>query len=104
MVKIKEQIQERAGREIESIMNFDEDGYYFFVVDSFYERLTQKAKKYVEMKMGDGISHRTMRAFHPFCDKILPKLENGGVYVSQFVKNEKGFVNFARKAQFGRIK
>lgn len=104
MVKIKEQIQERAGREIESIMNFEEDDYYFFVVDSFFERLTEKGKKYIEIKMGDGISHRTMRAFSPFCDKILPKLEKGGVYVSQFVKNKKGFVNFGRQAQFGRIK
>ena len=104
MVKIKDQIQERAGREIESIMNFDEDGYYFFVVDSFFEKLTQKGKKYIEIKMGDGISHRTMRAFSPFCNKIESKLERGGIYVSQFMKNQKGFVNFARKAQFGRIK
>ena len=37
-------------------------------------------------------------------DKMIQEAKPGGVYVSEFVQNEGGFINFKDGAKFGRIK
>ena len=62
-----------------------------------------KGSKYAELKVGDGINTMRLRVFGGMYQKIKPHLERGGVYVSSFVKSEKGFTNFKRNAGFKRV-
>jgi DNA polymerase-3 subunit alpha len=113
MAKIKNELHQRAGRVIESILNFSENDYYFFYLDSVQEAISEKGGSYLVIKIGDGISSTTLRAFPPkrkvegtsdIYELIKANAQNKGVYVSEFVKNAKGFVNFKQNAKFKRIK
>lgn len=109
--KIKEELQEKAGRQIESILNFSKNDFYFFFIDSMQETLSEKGKPYLVVKVGDGISHTTLRVFPPrvpakedLYEIVKNNAEIGGVYISEFEKNPKGFINFKKNARFKRIK
>lgn len=111
VAKIKDELFKKSGKVIESILNFAQNDIYFFFVDSFYEKISEKGTPYLEIKVGDGISHTSIRSFpsrkkveNDLYDKIKSNAEVGGVYVSEFVKNAKGFINFKSGAKFKRIK
>jgi len=109
--KLKTELAERAGMQIESILNFSEDGFYFFFVEKLETAYTVKGNEYLIIKVGDGIGTTRLRVFPPrqkrkesFMDKMIKEAKPGGVYVSEFVQNEGGFINFKDGAKFGRIK
>ena len=103
MLKVKTEINNKATRPIDNIINFEEDGWYFFVLEDFKTMLSQKGKEYLTMRVGDGISHTNLRAFSPFSKKIIPILVPNGIYVARFEKNDGGFVNFAKSTQFKKF-
>jgi len=109
--KIKKELEEKAERPIESILNFSKNDYYFFFVDGISFATSAKGGEYIVIKVGDGISHTTLRVFparkktkDDLYDLVRDNVEIGGVYISEFVKNQKGFINFKRNAQFKRIR
>lgn len=111
MAEIKNELCKRAGRVIESILNFSENDYYFFYLDNVQETTSEKGVNYLNLKVGDGISVMGLRCFPSrkkiegdLYDKIKASSQNKGVYVSEFVKNQKGFINFKTNAKFKRIK
>jgi len=107
MSDIKQTLAKKANRIIESIINFDNDDYYFFVLTATREMTVENGRnrgsKYAELKVGDGINTMRLRVFGGMYEKIKPHLEKGGVYVSSFVKSEKGFINFKKNAGFRRV-
>ena len=111
MAFIKNELHKRAKRVIESILNFSEDGYYFFYLESVNETISEKGGSYLSLKVGDGISVINMRVFPPrkrwegdLYDTIKNASRDKGVYISQFTKNQKGFLNFKSNAQIKRIR
>jgi DNA polymerase III alpha subunit len=100
---IKKHLEEKAKRPIESIVNFENNDWYFFVLEDYKILMTEKQKQYLQLKVGDGISTTSLRAFSPFSTEIQPQLDRGCVYVSQFEKNDKGFINFKHKAKFKKV-
>lgn len=105
IIEVKNDINKRAKREkaIETIINFDDDDYYMFVVNTFSLVPAKNGKNYLTMKVGDGISVTTIRAFEPLVKDLYPKLVNDGIYVAEFEKNEKGYVNFKKGTRIVRI-
>jgi DNA polymerase III alpha subunit len=107
---IKLELQKRTGKEIQSILNFSEDGYYFFYLETVQEMVSKNGNPYLTLKVGDGISTQTLRAFPPrgnIENSVYGKIKESpesGVYISEFVKNQKGFINFKNNAKFKRIK
>ena len=108
---IKNELQEKAGRVIDSILNFSKDDFYFFYVEALEKALTQKNKTYLVIKVGDGISQTTLRVFpsrkkskEDLYELVKNNAEIGGVYISEFIKTDTGFINFKRNARFKRIK
>ena len=111
MAEIKNQLCEKAGRVIESILNFSDNDYYFFYLESVQEAVSEKGGNYLNIKVGDGISTMSLRAFPArkkvdgdIYDLIKANADTKGVFVSEFVKNVKGFINFKTNAKFKRIK
>lgn len=103
MMKIKTKINERAKQTIDNIINFEEEGWYFFVLEEYRVMLSKVGKEYLTLRVGDGINSTTLRVFDPLARKIKPELVENGVYVAKFEKNESGFVNFCRNTQFKKF-
>lgn len=105
ILDVKEDINNRAKREkpIDTIMNFEENDYYMFVVETFKMAQGKTGKNYLVLRVGDGISSTTLRAFDPIADKIYPKLVTNGIYIAEFVKNKKGYINFKNGTRVIRI-
>jgi len=55
------------------------------------------------MKVGDGITTTKIRAFGDLAKRLKPELQKNAVYLSQFTKNDKGFINFKKTAKFKMI-
>jgi len=100
---IRETINKVTTRPVENIINFEDDGWYYFVLENIQEDIAKTGTKYLTLKVGDGITTQTLRVFSPMADKVKPQLEVGGVYISRFEKNQSGFVNFSRNAQFKKV-
>jgi hypothetical protein len=92
-------------------LNFSENDYYFFYLENVQEAISEKGGSYLVLKVGDGIGSVNLRAFPArkkidgdIYDVLKANSQNKGVYISEFVKNAKGFVNFKQNAKFKRIK
>ena len=55
------------------------------------------------MRVGDGISSTTLRAFDPTAKELHPLLATNGIYVAEFIKNDKGYINFKRGTRIVRV-
>lgn len=104
ITNIKNEIKSRSKVPIESINNFSNDGWYFFVLHDFEKKTSKKGSEYLTLKVGDGISIRYLRAFEPLSVRIFDHLERGEFYISKFKKNKKGFINFEKNAKFIKFK
>ena len=100
---IREEIDKQTKRPLDNIINFEEEDWYFFILEDFKEELSKTGKKYLTLTVGDGISVIKLRMFGNMVEKVLPQLERGRVYVSRFEKNEGKFLNFSRNAQFKKM-
>ncbi len=100
---VKMNINKKATRPIENILNFEDTDWYFFILESMQESMAKNGKPFLVLKVGDGIGHMNLRIFPPLSDKLKPQLEVGGVYVSKFEKNDGGFINFQRGAKFKKM-
>jgi DNA polymerase-3 subunit alpha len=102
---IKADVNTRAKREklVETIINFDDNDFYIFVVDTFKVSMSKNGKEYLTMRVGDGISFTTLRAFDPVAKDLQPLLAANGIYVAEFEKNAKGYVNFKRGTRIVRV-
>jgi DNA polymerase III alpha subunit len=105
VLDIKNDVNKRAKRNklVETVINFDDNDYYIFVVETFRLMQGKTGKEYLTMKVGDGISFTTLRAFEPTVQDLLPVLATNGIYVAEFVKNEKGYINFKRGTRIVRV-
>ena len=103
ITNIKINVNKKATRPIENILNFEDTDWYFFILENKQEALTKTGKPYLILKVGDGIGHMNLRVFSPMADKLKPELEVGGVYVSKFEKNDGGFINFERGAKYKKV-
>jgi hypothetical protein len=105
ILEIKNDVNKRAKRDkpVETVINFDDDDYYIFVVETFRLMQGKTGKEYLTMKVGDGISFTTLRAFEPTVKDLLPLLATNGIYVAEFAKNEKGYINFKRGTRIVRV-
>ena len=105
ITKIKEEMNKKAakkGNVIESIVNFTESNWYFFVVENYRTDISKNGNKFMTLSISDGISKRKIRAFDKIIDKLEPILERKGFYVAKFYKNKKGFLNFDNKTKISR--
>jgi hypothetical protein len=102
---IKADVNTRAKRDklVETIINFDDNDFYIFVVDTFKVSMSKNGKEYLTMRVGDGISFTTLRAFDPVAKDLQPLLAANGIYVAEFEKNAKGYVNFKRGTRIVRV-
>ena len=103
MMKIKTVINGKAKKPIDNVINFEDEGWYFFVLEEFKTMISKAGKEYLTLRVGDGINSTTLRVFDPLAKKIKPELMDNGVYVAKFEKNDGGFINFARNTQFKRV-
>ena len=106
VARINKAILEKSEKEkthIDPITAFNDSGDYFFFVHDIRYLMTQKNTEYLEIKVGDGVTTTKIRAFGDLAQKLKPELQKGAVYLSQFVENDKGFVNFKRNAKFKMI-
>jgi DNA polymerase-3 subunit alpha len=105
ITEIKRQVNERAKRDkpVETIINFDDNDYYIFVLETFTPVMGRRGKEYLSMRVGDGISFTTLRAFDPIAQQIKPLLVTNGIYVAEFIKNERGYINFKKGTRVIRI-
>jgi DNA polymerase III alpha subunit len=105
ILDIKKDVNNRAKRDkpVETIVNFDDDDFYIFVVETFKLVQGRTGKEYLTMRVGDGISFTTLRAFEPTVQDLLPILSANGIYVAEFVKNQKGYINFKRGTRIVRV-
>lgn len=103
ITKIKNHINKIAKVPLENIMNFEEDNWYFFILQDFQKMKAQSGNEYILLTVGDGISNTKLRVFDPLAKKMEMELERGGVYVAKFEKNKAGFINFKKSTQFRRI-
>jgi len=108
---LKNELYQKTGRIIESILNFSENDYYFFYLDTVQGAMSEKGGTYLNLRVGDGISLTSLRVFPArkkvegdMYDFIKANAQNKGVYISEFVKNAKGFINFKQNAKIKRIK
>ncbi len=93
--EIRQKISEKSKRPIENIMNFEEEDWYYFIVKSIDTMLSKAGKEYNVLKVGDGISNTTLRAFNPMTKKIAKaQVKPGDICVAKFEKNDAGFLNF----------
>jgi len=105
MSNIKVNVNKMSKRDapIENIINFENDDWYFFILEEVKESTAKTGTKYLTLKVGDGISSTNLRVFSPMADKLRPELVVGSVYLSRFEKNQGGFVNFKRNTQFKKL-
>jgi DNA polymerase III alpha subunit len=103
ITNIRTNINKLSKRPIENIVNFEDDNWYFFILEDIKESTAKTGTKYLTLKVGDGIGSTNLRVFSPMADKIRPELAVGCVYISRFEKNQGGFVNFKRGAQFKKL-
>jgi len=105
ILEIKKDVNERAKRDkpVETIVNFDDDDFYIFVVETFKLVQGRTGKEYLTMRVGDGISFTTLRAFEPTVTDLYPLLSANGIYVAEFAKNNKGYINFKRGTRIVRV-
>lgn len=103
MLKIKTTINLKAKKPLDNIINFEDEGWYFFVLEEFNTMMSKTGKEYLTLRVGDGVNSTTLRVFDPLAKKIKPKMIANGVYVAKFEKNDGGFINFARNTQFKRV-
>ncbi len=101
VTEIKDQLNARASKQgfvIDSLLNFETDGWYFFILSEISEKKTARGKTYLVIKASDATGHTYVRIFNDI-DKVKETLkQKNSVYVSQFEKNEKGYINLAKKA------
>lgn len=107
---VRNELFKQGGRQFASIMEFSEDDYYFFVLDSINEVVSEKGTKYLDLRCGDGISTTSVKVFSPrrktevnMYDKVKENAQPGKIYISEFVKNGKGFINFKPNGQFKKV-
>lgn len=103
LTEIKSKVNAKSKIPLENLVNFEEAGWYFFIVENIIEAISQAGKPYLTLKVGDGIAQTTLRVFSPLAEKLKPEMEVGSVYVAKFEKNEKGFTNFQRGTQVKKI-
>lgn len=105
ILEIKADVNRRAKRDkiIETIINFDEDDFYIFVVEEFKTLMTKTGKEYLSMKVGDGIGTTVLRAFGETVDEIKPLLVANGIYVAEFIKSDGGFINFKKGTRIIKV-
>lgn len=101
--KIKDKVNSVSKIPLENLVNFENNGWYYFLLEDVEESIAKTGTKYLTLKVGDGISNTKLRVFSPLADKIRPMLQPGQVYVSKFEKNKDGFVNFIRNAQIKNV-
>jgi len=102
--KLNKQAMKKSGKFIESIINFEEDEYYFFVLESMRVQMTKTEKPMLVLTVGDGINSKVIRIFEPLLSKMKDELENEAMYVAKFSKNKKGFINIDSNRKFKRFK
>lgn len=103
MMKVKIEVNKKAKKPLENIINFEEPDWYFFVLEEYKVLTSQTGNEYLQLRVGDGINSINLRAFSPLSKKMLPDLVPNGVYVARFEKNEGGFLNFAKNTQFKKV-
>ena len=103
ITNVKEKINKKSKKPIENILSFENNDWYFFILEGLQEALTKNGKPYLILKVGDGIGSMNLRVFSPMAEKLKPELEVGSVFVSKFEKNDGGFVNFQKGAKFKKI-
>lgn len=105
ILDVKNNINKKSKRSkpIDTIVNFEENDFYMFVVETFRVMQSKTGKEYLTMRVGDGISSTILRAFEPVIKDLLPILSENGIYVSEFIKNEKGYINFKKGARVIRV-
>lgn len=99
--KIKDEIKKRSKVEVNGIGDFYAKGFYWFMLESKVVQKTKTGKKYLLLKVTDGISNTNLRIFGRDVNKVEPILENGSIYVGAFDKNEQGFLNFSKVKKNG---
>ncbi len=106
IAKIKKNIEEKASaksKAVEPITNFHGDDSYYFFLNDIRHMKTKQNKEYLQLIVGDGISKTKLHVFEPMVERIVNDLERNAVYLTQFVKNEKGFINMKRNCKFKKI-
>lgn len=103
MVEIKNEINKRSKFPIENIMKFEDEGWYWFVIEDFKKAISKNGNEYVEMKIGDGITKMSMRAFGSLVKKMFDILERDSIYISKFERNKVGFLNFKKNTPIKKI-
>lgn len=103
MSNIRQKINEKTKRPIENIINFEEEDWYYFILEDFQEAKAKTGTSYLVLKVGDGITSTKLRVFSSMAEKLKPQLQPGGVYVAKFEKNQGGFLNFKRNTQCKKI-
>ena len=106
VANIKAKIEQKARKSfkvLEPITSYSEPGWYYFFLNDIRHLRTKTNKDYLRLFIGDGISKVSVSVFDPLSARIAPELERNAVYMAQFSKNEKNFLNMNRATKFKKI-
>jgi len=95
--RIKSEVSEKAKREINSLNDYYEKDFYWFILDGKLNTKTKNGKSYLKLRVTDGITFTNINVFGNDIKDIEDKLEINGIYVGFFEKNDSGFLNFSRR-------
>lgn len=103
VANIKKKIESRSKKPIEPITSYHEEGWYYFFLNDIRHLRTKTGKDYLQLMIGDGISRVKVSVFEPMSEKIAPELERNAVYMAQFYKSDKKYLNLKRNSKFKKI-
>ena len=94
---------EEYGVVIEPVTNFDEpQNYYYFCLNNVEQKLTKTGRKMYVLHLSDGATVKKVIMWDNMYKKLAPKLQNGSIYVTKFMKS-KGWLSFDANADFRKV-
>lgn len=105
IVALKEQFFTATGKQIDSVLNFeDKENYYYFMLNGKEKKTSSyNNSEYHLLTLSDGSGNKKVVMNEALHTKYAPILENGCFFVTKFYKNKKGYLNFNQAAPFRKV-
>lgn len=101
---LKESFLKTYNMTLESVISFqDPKKYYFFCLNKIEERTSVKGTKFYHLHLSDGASVKKVIMWSDYYKRLREILIEGGIYLTKFNKDEKGWLSFNATAEFRKI-
>ncbi len=105
IMALKDQFFKSTGKQIDSVLNFeDKESYYYFMLNGKEKKTSSyNNSEYYLLTLSDGSGNKKVVMNEALHTKYAPILENGCFFVTKFYKNKKGYLNFNQAAPFRKV-